>query len=105
VTVDLDTNEALKHADGSEAVLITEERKETEEESIWPADFAQDEKDDLDKDNEAVGDRPNGPCRSEWNGRAIDVIGISDGWWGCRVVGECGVRASRGVQASRGWGV
>jgi len=49
-------------------VFITEERKETCEESIWPADFAEDEKDDLDEDEDAVEDRPEGSSRGIGDG-------------------------------------
>lgn len=44
-------------------MLVTEERKETCKESIWPADFTENEKDDLDDDKDAIEDRPEGPSR------------------------------------------
>ena len=61
MAVDLSTNKALKHTNGTHTMLITEERKETCKESIWPADFAEDEKDDLEEDKDAVEDCPEGP--------------------------------------------
>lgn len=49
-------------------MLVTEERKKTCKESIWPADFAEDEEDDLGEDKKAVEDRPEGSCRGIGSG-------------------------------------
>jgi len=51
-------------------VLVIEERKETREESIWPADFAENEKDDLDEDEDTIEDSPEGSSRGIGDSRA-----------------------------------
>jgi len=61
VAVDLSTNKALKHTNGSHTVLVAEGRKETFKESIWPADFAEDEKEDLEEEKYAVAGCPEEP--------------------------------------------
>ena len=74
MAVDLSTNKALYHANGSYAVLVTEERKETCKESIWPADFAKDEKDDLEEDKYAVEDCPERACGAAGEMSNLDAM-------------------------------
>ena len=54
--------QALNHAERAQSKVVAEDREEPVEEGCGPADFGQDEDNDLEDDEEAVHDSPEDAC-------------------------------------------